>query len=377
MTEDFKKNKDADDLFENEEPEEIVPIPKEKRHLRTQSYDKSVSDLVGMMNDGRIFLTPEYQRNYVWDNKKASLLIESILLNIPIPVIYAAREPNENLSWNIVDGLQRLNALRRFYNNEFSLRGLEILSELNGERYNTINSKTRAFLDDSNLRIVLLFEDSHPDIKYDIFMRLNTGSVRLKPQELRNCLYRGSFNDFLKKIVNNKYILDIMNLKKPHKRMDDVELILRYIAISENYNKEDETLQNYNGVMKSFLNDYMHDNQNMSDDKIKNLESKITDTFKKAYKIFGNKAFRRVDEESNTISTRINLSLMDVIMISFEDFTEDKLIENKDNIINLYKELVNNNEEFISAITSGTSSKNNIELRFKIWNDAFRRIING
>lgn len=108
-----------ENLFENEDDEETLSIPKEKRILRTQSYDKSVSDLVGMMRDKRIHLTPEYQRNYIWDNKKASLLVESILLNIPMPVIYAAREPNENLSWNIVDGLQRLNALQRFYNNDF------------------------------------------------------------------------------------------------------------------------------------------------------------------------------------------------------------------------------------------------------------------
>lgn len=364
-----------ENLFDNDENDEFVPIPKEKRHLRTQSYDKSVDDLVGMMEDGRIYLTPEYQRNYVWDNKKASLLIESILLNIPIPVIYAAREKNENLSWNIVDGLQRLNALKRFYNNEFSLRGLEILSELNGERYKTLNVKTKSYLDDANLRIVLLFEDSHPDIKYDIFMRLNTGSVKLKPQELRNCLYRGTFNEALKEMVTDENILNIMNLTSPHKRMDDIELILRYIAISENYDKNKEILNNYNGVMKSFLNDYMHHNQNMSLDEIEKIKSKVILTVKKVYSIFGKQAFRRIDEESES-STRINLSLMDVIMISFEDCSEEELTRNKDKIISLYKSITTTNEDFISAITTGTSSKYNIELRIKAWNDSFRRIIN-
>ncbi|WP_461466697.1 DUF262 domain-containing protein [Parvimonas micra] len=364
-----------ENLFDDYENEEIVPIPKEKRHLRTQSYDKSVNDLVGMMRDGRIILTPEYQRNYVWDNKKASLLIESILLNIPIPVIYAAREPNECLSWNIVDGLQRLNALKRFYNNEFSLVGLEILSELNGKKYNTLNMRTKSYLDDANLRIVLLFEDSHPDIKYDIFMRLNTGSVKLKPQELRNCLYRGSFNESLKEMVRDPKILNIMNLKEPHKRMDDVELILRYIAISENFDKEKNLLSNYNGVMKSFLNDYMHNNQNMSKENIENIKKKVITTVKKVFNIFGRKAFRRIDENSSN-STRINLSLMDVIMISFEDYTEEELIKNKDKIISLYKNITTNDESFISLITTGTSSKNSIELRIKKWKDSFRGIMN-
>ncbi|MGP1520002.1 MAG: DUF262 domain-containing protein [Treponema sp.] len=365
-----------EDLFDNDENEEVVPIPKEKRNLRTQSYDKSVVDLVGMMTDKRIYLTPEYQRNYVWDNKKASLLIESILLNIPIPVIYAARERDENLTWNIVDGLQRLNSLKRFYDNEFSLVGLEILSELNGEKYETLNSKTKSYLDDANLRIVLLFEDSHPDIKYDIFMRLNTGSVKLKPQELRNCLYRGSFNEALKEMVKDENILNIMNLTSPHRRMDDIELILRYIAISENYDKKKETLNNYNGVMKSFLNDYMYHNQNMSVDKIKEIKSKVILTVKKAYSIFGKQAFRRIDKDGKS-SKRINLSLMDVIMISFEDCSEEDLTTNKDKIIDLYRNITTTNENFISAITTGTSSKYNIELRIKTWNDSFMGIING
>lgn len=366
-----------ENLFENEDDEETLSIPKEKRILRTQSYDKSVSDLVGMMRDKRIHLTPEYQRNYIWDNKKASLLVESILLNIPIPVIYAAREPNENLSWNIVDGLQRLNALQRFYNNDFPLKGLEILSELNGKKYNTLNMKAKSYLDDANLRIVLLFEDSHPDIKYDIFMRLNTGSVKLKPQELRNCLYRGSLNETLKEIVKDKNILSIMNLNAPHKRMDDIELVLRYIAISENYNKTKGTLENYNGVMKSFLNDYMHKNQNMSEKKLEEIKNKVILTMEKVFNIFGKKAFRKFEETSENISTRINLSLMDVIMISFENYSIEDLLRNKDNIIDLYKNIAVTNKDFISAITTGTSSKSNIEARIKIWNDLFEGVISG
>lgn len=366
-----------ENLFENEDDEETLSIPKEKRILRTQSYDKSVSDLVGMMRDKRIHLTPEYQRNYIWDNKKASLLVESILLNIPIPVIYAAREPNENLSWNIVDGLQRLNALQRFYNNDFPLKGLEILSELNGKKYNTLNMKAKSYLDDANLRIVLLFEDSHPDIKYDIFMRLNTGSVKLKPQELRNCLYRGSLNETLKEIVKDKNILSIMNLNAPHKRMDDIELVLRYIAISENYNKTKGTLENYNGAMKSFLNDYMHKNQNISEKKLEEIKNKVILTMEKVFNIFGKKAFRKFEETSENISTRINLSLMDVIMISFENYSNEDLLRNKDNIIDLYKNIAVTNKDFISAITTGTSSKSNIEARIKIWNDLFEGVISG
>jgi len=166
-------------------------IPTEERHLRTQAYDKSVSDLIRMIRDGDIILNVEYQRNYIWDNKKASLLIESILINIPIPIIYASEESDN--SWNIVDGLQRLTAIKKFYENNFKLQGLEILQELNGLKYEDLTPKATRILNNGILRIILIFYDSHPEIKYDIFMRLNTGSVKLKEQELRNCLYRGKF----------------------------------------------------------------------------------------------------------------------------------------------------------------------------------------
>ena len=88
-------------------------IPKEVRKITTQAYDKSVSDIVRMIEDKDIRLDPDYQRNYVWDNKKASMLIESIILNVPIPVIYVSQEEDD--SWSVIDGLQRLSSLKRFF----------------------------------------------------------------------------------------------------------------------------------------------------------------------------------------------------------------------------------------------------------------------
>ena len=132
---------DVNDYDDQTGEDELDPveIPKEVRHLRTQSYDKSVRDLVAMIDEGDIDLDPDYQRNYLWENKKASLLIESILLNIPIPVVYVAE--NEESQWNVIDGLQRLNSLYRFFKNEFKLSRLEVLSELNGLTYHNLPPK--------------------------------------------------------------------------------------------------------------------------------------------------------------------------------------------------------------------------------------------
>src|ERR1700759_690320 len=111
-----------DDHYSDDE--EILEIPKAVRKISTQAYDKSVSDIVRMIEDGDINLNPEYQRNYIWDNKKASMLIESIILNVPIPVVYVSQEEDD--SWTVIDGLQRLNSLKRYFDRDFKLSGLEI-----------------------------------------------------------------------------------------------------------------------------------------------------------------------------------------------------------------------------------------------------------
>src|SRR5437879_584410 len=127
VDEDERKIKFAD--TPEEDDANIDEIPKGDRNLRTQAYDMSISDIVTKINDGDIVLDPDYQRNYVWDDKRASLLVESILLNVPIPVIYVAED--DDGKWDVVDGLQRLNSLKRFFGNEFKLKGLGVLDELN------------------------------------------------------------------------------------------------------------------------------------------------------------------------------------------------------------------------------------------------------
>lgn len=99
--------------YEDNEKQQEMEIPHEVRNLITQAYDKSVSDIVRMIADKDLVLDPDYQRNYVWDNKKASKLVESIILNVPIPVIYVSEEKDS--SWSVIDGLQRLNSLKRFF----------------------------------------------------------------------------------------------------------------------------------------------------------------------------------------------------------------------------------------------------------------------
>ena len=227
---------------------------KMQRKLFIKPYDRMVKDLVNDINGGMIILDPDYQRNYVWNNIRASRLVESILLNIPIPVIYAAEDTDNR--WVIVDGLQRLFSLCRFYKNEFKLVGLETLTELNGSKYATLEDNIQKKLDRGELRIIVLQNDSDPNIQFDIFTRLNTGAVKLNEQELRNCMFHGKLNDMVKDIAkNNHYLRKIFSYNTD--RMITNELVLRYLAVSENFDRDTNEIRNYDGRIKNLINSYM------------------------------------------------------------------------------------------------------------------------
>lgn len=340
-------------------------IPKEQRILRTQAYDKSISDIISMIRDGDVTLNPDFQRNYLWDNKKASLLIESILLNVPIPVIYVAEE--EDSSWSVVDGLQRLNSLRRFFDNEFKLTGLEVLTELKGLQFSTLNPKAARLLKNGILRIILIFKESNPEIKYDIFMRLNRGSIQLSEQELRNCLYRGKLNDLIDdKLRHFPKFLKLIGFTEAHKRFVDSELIVRYFTLSENFNKQTGVIDDYKGRIVSAMNRFYEKHKNITDAELQGLEEKFTSTIDKVYSVLGNLAFQRASADGN-FDGRLNRSLMDCVMLSFEDYPIETLLEHKAAITNLHNSLPTTNKEFGDAISLGTSDKKKIELRLTTW----------
>lgn len=349
-------------------------IPKEVRKITTQAYDKSVSDIVRMIEDKDIRLDPDYQRNYVWDNKKASMLIESIILNVPIPVIYVSQEEDD--SWSVIDGLQRLSSLKRFFDGKFKLSGLEILSDLNKSDITTLNPKALRMLKNGLLRVIMITHDSNEEIKYDVFMRLNTGSVHLTEQELRNCLYRGTLNKFLKEVVQNQKWLALMGLKEPHKRMADREMVLRFLAIWKNWDNENGVLNGYKGRMKSFLNAFMNDHKEIKGQEANEWKQQFEVTVEKVYQVYGEYAFKRQGLDGMREKT-INRAIIDVIMLSATQHSMNELMANRDRIAKRFLEMTNNDVEFRNSIKIGTSDTKVITSRLSTWCNEVDRIIAG
>ena len=323
---------------------------------------------------GDLILDPEFQRRYVWDNKKASLLIESILLEVPIPVIYLAEE--EDGKFTVIDGQQRLRSFFRFLNNEFKLRGLSVLSELNGKYFKDLDKEKQRKIEDATLRVIEIRKESHSDVKFEIFERLNVGAVKLNDQELRNCIYRGKYNDLIKELAEDRDFLFLLGLKEPHKRMYDRELVLHFLAF---YN---QTYLKYKPPMKQFLNREMENNRNISEEKIKELRRAFKETVSMVKSVFGDKAFRRFipgdekDPNGRWEIRKINIGLFEIIMFGFSRYAKNQIIPLSDVIREELLHMMTSDKEFVESISgSGTTSIAKVTTRFKKWLDALERIV--
>lgn len=358
-------------LFDDAQPDDPnieqvgAEIPPESRTLRTQAYDKSVGDLVAMVIAGDILLDPDYQRNYVWDNPKASLLIESFLLNVPIPIIYVSEEADG--AWSVVDGLQRLTSLKRFFEDDFRLSKLEVFQELNGLTFSRLPPKAQRTLKNGILRIIVILQESHPEIKYDIFQRLNRGSIKLNEQELRNCLYRGPLTSALREARKEKNFLEIIGLAEPHKRFYDAELILRSLAMGEAFDPVAGGVPSYPNKMKSFLNSYMERNKKLSKADIEIKLAKFRDVVGAVQDVFGAPAFRRPIGDGDQTDTRLNRALMDAIVASFWQFDRLALAAKAAEIRSMNARLVREDAAFADALIYGTSDRKKVEYRVKTW----------
>lgn len=345
-----------------------IDVPKEERKLDTVSYDYSVSYLNELIKQGKIILEVPFQRQYIWPEDKSAQLIESLILNVPIPPLYFAEE--EDGKWLVIDGLQRLSSIKKFFENEYSLKKMDVIKELDKSKYKDLPPKAKGLLDDGLMRVNVIKKTSHPDIKFDIFMRLNKGSVTLNYQELRNCLYRGIFNDTLKELTKtNTDLKRILNQKKPDPRYLDSEFVLRGFALSDNliYSETEQSyiFNGYKGKMVKYLNDYMAEKQKFNSPEISEEYTKrFTETYKKIIIVFGEtQAFRDI----STDNKKVYKAIMDIIYPSFERISLSDIQDKKDDLKSALIELLTTNSTFRDSITYRTSDRNVLNGRINTW----------
>lgn len=364
-----------DDDLDSEDLEDLSG----KRKIYTEQGDVEISSLLGKFQRGRLNIQPEYQRQFVWDKVKSSRLIESALLDIPLPVVYLSEE--QDGKENVIDGQQRLTSFFSFVNgklpdgSDFKLSGLKVFGELNGKRFQDLSDELQDKISYYKLRTIKFKKESDSDLQFEIFARLNTGSVPLNDQELRNCVFRGKFNNLLKELSEDADFRYLLGLTQPDKRMKDKELVLRFASFHFN------TYLNYKAPIKNFLNITMEKYQDISNTDEQDLRNSFKNTIQIIKTLLDKKAFKRFyrgDEKNKNgkwETQKFNVSLFDILMYSFARQDKNTVYQNLDRIREGYIDLMTNDQVFIESIELSTSSVKAVTNRFDKWRMLLQTIL--
>ncbi|MCY4653619.1 MAG: DUF262 domain-containing protein [Dehalococcoidia bacterium] len=333
----------------------------ENRRLFTQPYDLVITSLMDQIDDGTVHLRqindhPRFQRRYVWPDRLASRLIESILMDVPIPPCYLAQ--NRDYRLEVIDGQQRIYSIYRFITNQFKLTNLEVLSESNGKAFFELPEFLRRKITTYTLRCVVVTNNSDPEIRFEVFERLNTNTVPLNAQELRNSISRGSLIDLLGELTTHPTWLQILNRKGPDRRMRDEELILRFFAFHI------RGPENYKTPQKHWLNEVASQGRSYSPEQIQQLTSVWKNTLDNCLLVFRpEECFRRIPLERRQV---INRALMDLIMYSLSGLSPETVNSGAKQFYKRYKRLLRDSE-FDDLITRSIDHKSRTLRRFELW----------
>ena len=392
---------DLEAELEEETESEVELNEDDKRKLYVDKVDKSTSDLFRMIVEGELNLQPDYQRRFVWNKKTMSKFVESLLLSIPIPTIFLAE--NSGDTFEVIDGQQRLTTIFAFMKSKLVadeieklpnnlrkldvlvLKGLETLKQFNEKSYYDMIDMQRKF-NNVSLPIVIIKKDSTEDIKYDIFSRINSGSIKLNNQELLNVMYRGELIDSLN-TASHKEIVDKLFGNRPvlKKRFGYHEILLRAKVIAgfinndnwklreikvKNKNNLNKEYRIYNGRLNTaileYLKEYRNDVQEAS-----NLIDFIESSIYKVNAVFGDEAFIRISKPG---STSINKTIAELQLVILSKFNHNEIAENKDKIKESFKNFLENVDENI--FLRGTNNTTNVEKRYE-WGKILSNILKG
>lgn len=352
----------------------------EQRIITESNREKLPNFVEALSKPGYMDLQPFYQRRIRWDSERQSRLIESFIINVPVPPVFLY-ERNYN-SYEVMDGQQRITAIKDFYENKLKLTGLELWPELNGMIYTDLPSKIRAGIDRRSISSIVLLKESAPDdeeailLRQLVFERLNTGGVRLEKQEIRNALYQGPFNDLLLRLSKHDLFRSAWNLplytaeesknqKLPiysvpfFQKMEDLDVILRFFALRH--------VANYKLGMQGFLDLYMVRSIGFGPEDVSFLENLYIDTISLANAIYGELTFRPFDPEKGAWLEKPQKAFYDAVMVGLSGFLQEKqkLTEAREVIIEKTKDLFRQHEA--GTFTGRGNTKKDIEDRINLF----------
>lgn len=358
----------------------------EQRIVTEMNREKLPNFVEALSRNDYMEVRPFYQRRSRWDEERQSKLIESFIINIPVPPIFLYERAYN--SYEVMDGQQRITAIADFYQNKFRLQGLDLWPELNGLSYTELPNKVRAGLDRRSISSIVLLKESAPDEEEAIFLRqlvferLNTGGIKLERQEIRNSLSYGPFNAMLYELARGDLFREIWSLPQfseeeltNHKlpiyssafftTMEDIEVVLRFFALRH--------MRHFKYGIQGFLDLYMIRSKAFREDDIAFFKDLFQGTLMCAHAIYRDKIFRIY--QNNRWSEKPIKGMYDAIMVPLSEFTDrfDELVSKRNLIIEATQELIT--QKGVSAITGRASTKRDLENRIALFRALFEYIL--
>jgi hypothetical protein len=355
---------------------------RENRILTEINREKLPSFAESLKRNKYMNLQPFYQRRLRWDEKKQSRLIESFLINIPVPpIILFEKEYN---FYEVMDGQQRITAIRDFYENKLRLIGLELWSELNGRTYSELPAKIRAGIDRRSISsIVIVAESTSNDeeaqlLKQETFERLNTGGEKLSRQEVRNCLYDHNLNQLLLELARYPIFAEAWGIPTDDKdpelldnnlyiKMEDAELVLRFFTL--------RNVDHFSNNLETFLDIYMIKARIFSDENIKFLRELFLETINLAHQLYEKDLFKPFDPKSGTWKKKSYKAYYDAVMVGLSRHLHEGEIlrSRKIRLIEETKKLFEKDESRL--LTGGGKTKAEIQERIRMFDKMLSQVV--
>lgn len=345
--------------------------------------DWTTETIISQLKKGNIELSPNFQRRDAWGADRKSRFIESAILGLPIPQIILAERKDKRGSYIVIDGKQRLLSIRQFcvlddddVFQPLKLKSLKILDDLNGKKYSDITSQMDFFryqsaFENQSIRTVIIRNWPNQNFLYTVFLRLNTGSLPLSPQELRQALNAGAFTSFADSFsAETQQIRNALRIKKPDYRMRDVEVVVRYFAF-KNF------IESYTGNLKDFLdktceslNEEFESNNINILNQAENLKSAIDVTFE----IFGQNAFNKFSDGKYT--GVFNRPVFDIMSYYFSiPEIREEALNYKDNVVKLFEDLCTNDIDFLKSLETSTKNVEPTAKRYSEWGKGLKLLL--
>lgn len=344
------------DINSDDNLNESITYPTE---VRIEKFQYSISHLQTLLEKRKeLVLDPAFQRHNVWTEKQKSELIESILMGIPIPLMYLFEDQYGKKQ--VVDGKQRITAILDFLNDNYKLIGLKVLKNLNGSYFKDLNLKTQGIFEDYQLLCYIIQPPTPERVKYDIFDRVNRGGTSLNKQEMRNALYGGKCTKLLKEISQSCEFKKATGESIKNKRMKDHYAILRMLAfmlLRNNLIPQDAGIE-YKGDIDDFLAKFMkYINLKAETEFISSSKKLLLRSLSQSYNILGSDGFRF---NGGAVRRPINMPLMEALVFFFSQNID---VSNKTKIVDVINNLklkFDHSNYFKGNIDSTTS----IDFRF-------------